>query len=393
MANRRGMTLVEILIAITIFSLVMAGALSFLIAQSRGFDRNQSDMGMLQNLRFARDLLEQEIRLAGANVPYQQPVIVYGGTNSMAVNADYASNTDSLFAVYYDPGLLAGQVNALGVANRITIPGSSPGFQYPDTDYKDPAGNVSPAETITWYFAPDTSTGVAPNAYILYRQVNNGAPEVMIRNVFQTTGKNFFKYYKQTTQPSGQATLDSVPTGWMPVKNVVSIHGSVADTGVAAHNDSLRVVEINYTVSNGELGAKQRTRAITFAVPMPNISTKKVTSCGAQPIPPSGLGLQWVIDSAGGVPTDTVMFVTWAPSTDETGGEKDVLKYVIWRRNVGASTWGDPIASVPSGFATPSYTDQSATPGAPGYQYAVAAQDCTPSLSNQLAGSAPLTPP
>jgi hypothetical protein len=211
--------------------------------------------------------------------------------------------------------------------------------------------------------------------------------------VFQTTGKNFFKYYKQTTQVSGQATLDSVPTAWMPVKNVVTINGSPGDTGAAARSDSLRVVEINYTVSNGEQGAKRRTRAITFSVPMPNTTTKKVSTCGAAPIAPTGLLLSWVIDSAGGVPVDTVMSVRWNQSTDELGGEKDVLKYVIWRRLVGATTWGDPLGSVPSGFSTPSYTDQSATPGAPGYQYAIAAQDCTPTLSTQITGSAPLSPP
>lgn len=390
MSNRRGMTLIEMLVAMVVFSLVMAGALSFLIQQNRGFDRNQTDMGMLQNLRFARDLLEQEIRLAGANVPYQQPAIVYAGTNALAVNADYASNTDSLFAVYYDPTLPSGQVMALTFANRMTIPTST--MQYPDTDYKDISGNPSPAETITWYFAADTSTADATD-YALYRQVNNRPPEVMTRNVFQTTAKNFFKYYKQTTQVTGQATLDSVPTAWMPVRNMVTINGSVGDTGVAARSDSLRVVEVNYTVSNGEQGAKRRTRAITFSVPMPNTTTKKVSTCGAAPITPSGLLLSWVIDSAGGVPVDTVMSVRWNQSTDEAAGEKDVLKYVIWRRLVGATTWGDPITSVPSGFATPSYTDQTATPGAPGYQYAVAAQDCTPTLSTQVSGSAPLSPP
>jgi len=390
MRNRRGMTLIEMLVAMVVFSVVMAASLSFLIAQNRGFDRNQSDMGMLQNLRFARDLLEQEIRLAGANVPYQQPIIIYAGTNALAINADYASNTDSLFAVYYDPSLPSGQVMALSFANRMTVPTSA--MQYPDTDYKDVSGNPSPAETITWFFSADTSTADATD-YALYRQVNNRPPEVMTRNVFPTAATNFFKYYKQTTLVSGQAKLDSVPTAWMPVKNVVIINGSAGDTGVAARSDSLRVVEINYTVSNGEQGAKKRTRAITFSVPMPNTATKKVSTCGAPPIVPTGLSLAWVIDSAGGVPVDTVMSIAWNQSTDEAAGEKDVLKYVIWRRLVGATTWGDPLGSVPGGFATPSYTDQSATPGAPGYQYAVAAQDCTPSLSTQLAGSAPLTPP
>jgi hypothetical protein len=85
------------------------------------------------------------------------------------------------------------------------------------------------------------------------------------------------------------------------------------------------------------------------------------------------------------------MLVRWNQAVDETGGEQDVQAYIIWRRPLAATTWNEPIASVPAGSTSPSYADQSAIPGT-AYQYAVAAQDCTPSLSTMSTATPPLTP-
>ena len=66
--------------------------------------------------------------MAGANVPFKQPAVLYAGTSSFIFSADYASNTDSLYTVYYNPGLPAGQVNALTAAQRFALPGHQPGL-------------------------------------------------------------------------------------------------------------------------------------------------------------------------------------------------------------------------------------------------------------------------
>jgi len=394
MRDRRGMTLIEMLIAITVFSVIMGGALGFLSSQSKGLDRSSNDMGMLQNLTFAGSIMAEEFRMAGANTPFKQPSVVYAGTTAFAFNADYASNTDSLYTVYYNPGLPAGQVNALTSSQRFALPGTSPAFNYPDSNYFA-AGNAtlnSPAETIIWYFTPDTTTPAA-NDYLLMRQVNNAAPEVVVRNVLQTAGKNFFQYYWQHIPAGGTAaaTLDTVPTAWMPLKHSVGVHGSVGDTGAVAHIDSLGSVEIAFTVTNGQTGAALRSRSIDFMVPLPNISTKAVTSCGDIPILGTAVTSTWKVDSTL-TPWDTTMILKWNQAVDEVGGEKDVKAYVIWRRLTTDTGFTDPIASVPSGSPTPSYNDQTAVVGAPGYIYGLAAQDCTPSLSTVATVTAPLTP-
>jgi hypothetical protein len=56
------------------------------------------------------------------------------------------------------------------------------------------------------------------------------------------------------------------------------------------------------------------------------------------------------------------------------------------------ATWPDPIATVAAGATSPSYADETAVQGPPGYQYGLAAQDCTPSLSGMVSVTAPLTP-
>lgn len=394
MRDRRGVTLIEMLIAMTVFTLVLAATLGLLSRQSRGLDKNSSDMGMLQNLTFASSILQEELRMAGANVPYKQPAVIYAGANALAFNADYASATDSLYAVYYNPGLPSGQGNALTSAERFALPGTSPAFSYPDSSYfADGAALMnSPAETITWFFALDTSTTTPANDYILYRQVNDAAPEVAIRNVLQTGARNFFKYYYKRIPAAGtsQATLDSVPSAWMPVRHTQGVHGMPSDTAAAARIDSLAAVEVAFTVSNAGTGANLRTRSISFMVPMPNIGTKKVTSCGDVPLFGSGLTATWTIDNAA-APPDTFMLLRWNRATDETSGEGDVQAYIIWRRLVADPDWNEPLASVPAGAVNPSFPDQSALPGT-AYTYAVAAQDCTPSLSTMSTVSPPASP-
>lgn len=394
MRNRRGVTLIEMVIALTVFTIVLAATLGLMSKASKSLDKNSADMGMLQNLTFASSLLQEELRMTGANVPFKQPAVVYAGANAFAFNADYASATDSLYAVYYNPGLPAGQGNALTSSERFALPGTSPAWSYPDSSYRADGAAVmnSPAETIIWFFQLDTSTTTPANDYLLLRQVNDAAPEVVIRNVLQTTGRNFFRYYYKRIPASGTAnsSLDSVPTAWMPVRHTQGVHGMPSDTGAAARVDSLASVEVSYTVSNGGTGAALRTRSITFMVPMPNVGTKKVTSCGDLPLFGSGLTTTWTVDNAAS-PPDTFMTLRWNRAVDETGGESDVQAYVIWRRLTTAPDWEEPLASVPAGSTSPSFADQSARPGV-GYTYAVAAQDCTPSLSTMSFSTPPVSP-
>jgi len=46
MAHRQGMTLIEMMVALVIFSIVLASALGALRSQTRGFDRGAEEMSL-----------------------------------------------------------------------------------------------------------------------------------------------------------------------------------------------------------------------------------------------------------------------------------------------------------------------------------------------------------
>ncbi|MGE5143323.1 MAG: PilW family protein, partial [Acidobacteriota bacterium] len=189
-SGERGLTLIEMLIALTVFSVVLAGALAFLRAQGRSFALGSQRSSMLQNSRFAFDELEKDLRTAGAGAPDIQPAIVYAGPNVVAFNANYATRTPGdVFAVYYDPDVPIGAADAARKSDRFTIPTTT--VAYPDTDYLQGGLINSSAETITFFFAPDSTTSRSDD-YILYRQVNNLAPEVVSRNITATGAVPFF---------------------------------------------------------------------------------------------------------------------------------------------------------------------------------------------------------
>jgi prepilin-type N-terminal cleavage/methylation domain-containing protein len=382
LTTERGMTLVEMMLALLVFSFVMGATLAFLKAQSRSFTLGSERVSMYQNNRYVLNEMEKDLRTAGAGTADQQPQIVYAGPSVVAVNANYWTNTaGDVFAVYYNPDAPDSAVQALTKAQKFMLPGTS--FSYPDTSYMI-SGVNSGAETIIFYFMPDTSTARTDD-YVLYRQVNVAAPEVVARNILQTGSTPFLQYYKEITPFGGGAgSLALVSAATLPLKHSVKIHLAPTDTGAAAIIDSLRAVRVNFTTTNGRTGTAERLRTISRLIRLPNAGLANTHSCGDPP----QLGVALVA-----VPgtTPATIKLTWTPATDENAGEKDVERYVIWRRLSTNPDWGDPLVSIPSGQATYLYIDGTVATGVQ-YYYALAAQDCTPSLS-VLTSSALTTAP
>jgi prepilin-type N-terminal cleavage/methylation domain-containing protein len=377
MSSERGMSLLEMLIAMLVFSIVLGGALSSFRAQSRGFSRGASEMTIIQNLRYAANMMETDLRTAGAGVPDVQPYLLYAGPDVVAYNANYTTNVaNDVFAVYYDPDAPTGSVSALTVTQRDVILGTT--FWYPDTSYTaGPIGNTvnSPAETITFYFAPDETTS-RDNDYVLYRRVNLLAPEVVSRNLLKTAGKPFLQYYQVTSSVSGATAIVPVADDVLPLIHSSPIHLSPSDTGTAAVVDSVRAVRVNITATSGVVGAGEQLRTITRLIRLPNAGLASRRTCGDGPL----LGTALSATSGWAGPGEPVVTLSWNPATDEVGGERDVVRYVIWRRSAASPEWGDPFLSIPSGSAQYTYVDGAVASGET-LMYALAAQDCTPSLS------------
>ncbi len=365
MAHRQGMTLIEMMVALVIFSIVLASALGALRSQTRGFDRGAEEMSLLQNMRFAADLMEQEVRAAGNNLAPSQPPVVYAGVNAVAFNADLISNTPGdLFAVYVDPDASAGEVTGFALGAAQNIPQSSPAFSYPVADY---FGNV--AETIIFFFEPDASTADGAD-YRLMRQVNDHTAEVVVRNILPHPDRPFLQYFYET---SGR--IDSVPSGWYPMS-----HAAPAYTGSQSVNiNQVRAVEVNYTVSNGRTGAEQRTQQMSFMVSMPNTGIAPPPNCDVAPGPVSGLVATPIYQYIGAERID----LTWQGAYDDVhpSGARDVERYVIWRRQLPAPWDNNPYRSIPAGRTGGYLFSDDDVAVLRTYEYRVAAQDCTPLMS------------
>lgn len=371
-AGRPGMTLLEMLMALLVFTVVLAGAMSFIIANNQAFSAGIARLGMVQNYRFAANALETDLATVGTGIVAGQPFLVYADTNVISFNADYASRLENdIFAVYRDPDLPDAAVGALTPDRAISFPS---GFTYPDSAYRIGTSN-SPAETITFFFAPDTTTPRTDD-FVLMRQVNDLAPEVVSRNLLRAPGRPFFEYQRIVAPENADPYVAAVPVGQLPLAHTIALHGSPADTGAAALIDNVRGVRVSFTTFATTPDGTEQRRTVHRLIRFPNAGLSSLNICGERPLLGTSLALN-VVTLASGEPG---IELAWNAATDETGGEQDVIRYVIFRGVQPNPDAGDPYLSIPAGLNSYVYVDGGVTPGVT-YYYALAAQDCTPSLS------------
>lgn len=381
--DERGMTLVELLVALLIASLLVSTAMAFVKQQGQAFSFGTGRMSVLQSHRFVLDALERDLRTVGSGVPAKQPFLVYADSLVLAFNADFVSrDTGDVFSVYIDKDAPVNAVQALTRARRFRLPGTS--FTYPDTSYTERNTN-SPAETVILYFERDTTT-TRTDDWVLFRQVNDQPPGVVGRSLLLSPGRRFFEYSQLVESDTAASRIDPVPVTWLPLAHSVNAHRTPADTGRAARIDRLRGVRVNFVSSNGETGVREQKRTVSRLIRFPNAGMANLQTCGEAPQFGATLSATRVTLASG----ERVVRLAWGQAGDENSGERDVVRYVVWRKTVTGSDWGDPYLSIPSGQSAYSYTDAAVTPGTT-YYYAVAAQDCTPSIS-ALATTGGITP-
>lgn len=116
-AARHGFTLIEVMVAVAIASITVAGLYGLFTIQSRQLITQDLQMEMNQNLRFATDMITRSVRMAG----YGTSGYVAGtfgptnpGTGSedtllpaiIPWDANGANGTDAITVVYADPSLM-----------------------------------------------------------------------------------------------------------------------------------------------------------------------------------------------------------------------------------------------------------------------------------------------
>lgn len=372
---RKGFSLIELLIAMVVMAVVLAGTMNFFMGQSRTFRKATTDMVLLQNARFATDLLNEHIRAVGANLTVGQPAIIYASANTFAFNADYATNVaGEINSIYYEPNAKTSEVQALTMAQAVAIPNSA--LTYPAANYEETPGVMSPAEEIVFWFAPDTETARTDD-YVLMRSVNAADPEVVVRNILADSTQPFFRYTYLNIDAAENQTIDTIATTDLPKTYA-------ADTLISLNR--MRSVMISFIVTNGLADTAERTRPVSVIAQLPNVSQRALQTCGAPPLP---VGAPVAVADG---PSQSIT-TTWTASPDETGGERDVMRYSVQRKSdiVGDTQW-HTVASIAAGGASPyTYTDSNIL-STHYYWYAVAAQDCTPAFSANVSSNGAALP-
>ncbi len=371
---RRGYSLGELLLTLTITIGVFAAAVPFFTMQVRSLQQDVGRSDAQQTARFAQNTVDRELRNIGIGVqpmdnsqgiPRNQPKIVQAHAYAVTFNTDLVANdTSDVEAVYFDPNVANQLTYSMTTSSQITLPWSSK--TYPDYTYRKNDRSLSLAETVSYWVSADSSQPSASSLYVLWRRVNDGPISVVATGIRITGSQPFFKYNRVLA--SGK--IDSIATSALPV--YWDAVGSIAD--------SIRTVSV--TVNGVFNGYNLQNKATTFVrtvnsqTSLANIGLSQRSACGDTPLDPGSPTVALVTVS--GV---TVVQMTWTASSDEASGEKDVERYVVYRRVVG-NPWDEPIDQV-GGAKSASYMweDFDIQPGVT-FEYGVAAQDCSPANSS-----------
>lgn len=363
--ERPGLTLLEMMIAMVIFVAVFGMAVPFFRMQATSVSGSAGRADALQNARFGQDAIDRELRIAGAGVVPTQPLIVQADPYAVTFNVDLVSN-DSLDmnAIYYDPAADAPSTVAMPLADAKALPLSSE--VYPLVDYLD-QGAPSSAETVSYWVEPDSTPG-REGQYVLYRSVNAEPKTVVSTGLLVEADKPVFSY--ERLDPDGKLT--EIASSDLPLYHSAAAHGGPDDKGKDAWVDSIRVVNVRLTGQFVERDGRRITRTVDGSTRLLNAGMIRNPVCGETPLSPASPGVSYEPDSGS-------VWVTWNASGDQDAAEKDVARYVIYKRELSASSWGVPIGSVPAGSGSYLFPDSNLRPGS--WVYGIAAQDCTPANS------------
>jgi len=373
--RRAGFTLVEVTMVMTLLAIVGALVMPFFLKQSRSVTNTAGNLDAQQSVSFALNMIDHDLRVAGIGTGLNQPQLVEANPLAITFNANLITNdtTAVTTASYYDPAVSNALSTSLTPGSKITLPLSS--TQYPDSTYYQAPGLASPAQTISYYLRPDSTVTTVPQTYVLWRQVNSASPVMLARGFTLPVSNAAFRYYIPGATTNSVQEL-TVAAGQLP-RYFKEPQGSVPNTGPDDTLALISEVRLQLTAMYQDQFGNQMFRNVNEAIPLLNAGLQHVSACGAAPAPVGSLTA-----SAYGGPTggDSVQ-VQWTPSSDETGGAKDVRSYVIYRRTQPSTAW-EPVFNVQAiGLATYTEIDKGLTGGGTKYDYAAAAENCTPALS------------
>ena len=371
--RREGVTLIEMMIAIVLFVLVFGLAVPFFRYQARSVSASAGRLDALQNARYAQNAIDRDLRISGIGIVQAQPMIVQADGFAITFNADLATkDINDPLSIYYDADIDSSGTDAMLNSSKVTLPNSA--VQYPDSNYMN-GGVSSPAETISYWLTKDSTSG-RPDQYILFRRVNTLPQKVVAKGIIVPAGTNFFQYMR----PNALGGLDSIRAANLPLFHSAPIHGSPADTGASALTDSIRVIRMTVTglYNDPDKGAIMKT--VVSSTKLLNAGMSRSSVCGDKPIAVTTATAAVTANSGFPLFQPTTVTISWNSSLDQDAGEKDVERYMIFKKLTSSADWGNPIADIAASQTNYTVDDNSLTSGT--WKYGVVAQDCSPANSS-----------
>ncbi len=364
-SNRFGFTLLEMMLSITIMLLVFGMVVPFFRAQLQAMGEQANRFDAQQNARFGVSSIERDLRVAGAGVPSKQPMVVQVDPYAVTFNADLVTNVisgiGSFGAVYFDSDMPTSATVSMLRTSKVTLPRTS--VMYPDSNYYNQAGPLSYAETISYWVALDTTEGSEPGTYALYRRVNSLPQTIVARGLIIEAGDpSPFQYF--VLNDKGEQEM--IPGNRLPAVHT-AIHGSATDINGSALTDSVRLVKI--FLKGQAVGARGKLikREFESSIRLLNAGLLQHSTCGEAPV------FSQTVTASYSSATKSVT-VTWNRAVDEGSGERDVERYVVFRRLQSETIFQNPHTSVAAGETLYAFQDGALSSG--NWVYGVAAQDC-----------------
>jgi prepilin-type N-terminal cleavage/methylation domain-containing protein len=373
--SRRGFTLIEMMIAVSVLLLIFAAAVPFFRVQARTVTAHAGRNDAQQNARFAMSSIDRDLRVAGAGIVVQQPMIVQADPLAITFNTDLVTaDTADPGAVYFDPSADPLGTTVLPQGRAVSLPRSItayPAMTYTQAVTGGGVGLPSRAETISYWLSLDSST-TRSDDYVMFRRVNDLTSTLVAKGLIVPPGQRVFRYFVMDSL--GRSTEIS-PTR-LPLIHRAVVHGANDDTAGSALTDSIRSVRVRLTSIYSDARGDSAVRSVEGSIRLLNSGLTRFSSCGE---PPLGAA----IAAAQGIDASGQRFVRllWVPSVDETGGERDVERYALFKRPAGSTDWGEPFTSIPAGLANYSFDDFAVSP-LESWEYGLISQDCTPASSS-----------
>jgi prepilin-type N-terminal cleavage/methylation domain-containing protein len=408
----RGFTLLELMIALFVGALLIMISYNVLTSQKRAGDAQNQIVSAQQNASIALESLERELRLAGLNVDdfNNQPIFIDAAPYQVIFNADISGGIYGVPAMsktqqvplhdgtFYSPGSYPGE--NLGTRDRYNNGAET--IRY--TLDRDANGIVNASDRYT-----ETQN---PSDYTLMREENGTRVDMIaygLRGRENYPDGQFpqplFRYWGDWNG-TGVITLwgDSNGDGQLNQAEIAAITAvpqnrlsKIIDVEVSIEAESPNV-EASYVGphSTSVVERKYRSVIVSSKIRPRNVGTGSADlhACGNPPGSPTGLvGIDTPQDAGESIK------LTFNKSADETGGEKDIESYTVYRRKASDVEWTCINSVTPTGSASYIFYDDTHTPEpaagpviGESYYYYVTAWDCRPQESDRSNMVGPITP-